>query len=96
MISKEKTPPHDVLHRVLFVLHRGLADVRYLARDGKSEQAYELADTLENIPGLLVNWKGHHLTQIKKQLQAYQTKYRQISSCDYAKYLEDEAPPRNF
>lgn len=91
-----KIPPADLLHRILFVLHEGLSDLRYMARDGKTQQAYDLADTLENIPGFLVNWEETNLQQIKKQLELYQRKYKQVSWHDYAKYLTDEAAPERF
>jgi hypothetical protein len=58
-----------------------------MARDGKSEQAYDLADTLENIPGFLVNWEPQYFEQIK---------YRQVSVQDYAKYLAEQPPPEEF
>lgn len=89
-------PQPEVAHRVLFILHKGLSDLRYLAKGGKNEQAYELADTLENIPGLLVNWKDGHLQKIEQQLQAYQSKYRDVSWQDYAKYIARESPPGEF
>ncbi len=88
--------PPKVLHRVLYVLHVALSDLRYLAKGGKNEQAYELGDALENIPGLLVNWEDGNLEKIKAQLEAYQVKYEKEGWCEYAKYLEKEAPPAKF
>ena len=85
-----------MLHRILFILHQGLSDVRYMARDGKAQQAFDLADTLENIPGFLANWEEQHLEQIRKQLERYQAKYKQAGWHDYAKYLTNEAAPDKF
>lgn len=91
-----KTPNADILLRILYVLHEGLSDLRYLARDGKHEQASDLADTLENIPGFLANWKDEHIEQIEKQLRSYQSKYNGHGRHNYAKYLFDEKPPELF
>jgi len=91
-----KAPPDHVLHNVLFVLHLGLSDLRYVAKAGRTEQAFELADTLENIPGLLDEWAEGHLDLIKKQLELYQAKYSSISSSDYAKYLRENGAPDRF
>ena len=91
-----KTPPTEILHPLLYILHRGLSDLRYIARDNKNEQAYELADTLENIPGFLTNWEPHYLDQIQAQLERYQTKYKDVSCQDYIKYLKDQSPPEHF
>jgi hypothetical protein len=67
-----------------------------MARDGKTEQAYELADTLENIPGFLVNWEPQHFEQIRKQLERYQVKYKEVSCQDYVKYLAEQPAPEEF
>ena len=67
-----------------------------MAKDGKAQQAYDLADTLENIPGFLVNWEEAHLGRIQTQLEHYQSKYKGISWHDYAKYIRDEPPPELF
>ena len=91
-----KILPSDILQRLLFILHRGLSDLRYIARDGKTEQAYDLADTLENIPGYMVNWESSYFEQIKNQLERYQTKYKEVGSQDYVKYLADHPAPEEF
>ncbi len=91
-----KNPPQNILHRLLYVLHKGFSDVRYIAKAGKSEQAYELADTMENIPGFIADWQDDHLEKIVQQLHRYQDKYREVSWYDYAKYLETEEPPERF
>ena len=91
-----KLPPDDIVQRVLYVLHLGLSDLRYLAKAGKTEQAYDLGDTLENIPGFLVQWEDGHLERIKMQFQNYRAKYGEACWCEYAKYLEDERAPDRF
>jgi hypothetical protein len=88
-------PPH-IIHRTLFVLHVALSDLRYLAKAGKNQQAYELGDTLENIPGFLVDWEDGHLDKIKNQLEAYSAKYGKEGLCEYAKYLDKKLPPERF
>jgi len=89
-------PPETVLHRVLYILHVALSDLRYLAKAGKNEQAYELGDTLENIPGFLVQWEDGNLQKIKSQLEAYHAKYGKTCWCEYVKYLTDEPAPDRF
>jgi hypothetical protein len=91
-----KTPPAQLLHKMLYILHEGLSDLRYMARDGKGQQACDLADTLENIPGFLANWEDHYLEQIRTQLEHYQAKYKDASWHNYARYLGDESPPDRF
>ena len=88
--------PDDILHRLLLILHRGVSDIGYLAKDGKKEQAFDLADALENVPGFLANWEPQHFEQIKRQLEKYQSKYKEVSWYPYTKYLEAEAPPEHF
>ena len=91
-----KNPPEATFHRILFVLHLGLSDLRYVAKAGRTEQAFDLADTLENIPSFLANWEEEHFEAIKKQLQSYQKKYSSISSSDYVKYLAEHPVAERF
>ncbi len=49
-------PPEDTRLRLLFILHRGLVEIRLLAGANRSQQAFDLADALELIPGMLKDW----------------------------------------
>ena len=46
MVIQMKAPAPDILLRLIYVLNRGASDARYIAKDGGSQQAYELANTL--------------------------------------------------
>ncbi|HSO32879.1 MAG TPA: hypothetical protein VLT33_10185, partial [Labilithrix sp.] len=72
-------------------LHRGLVDLRLLAQGGKTQQAFDLADTLECLPGLLVSWKEEHLIELRAQLEAYAEKYP--DGFRYSDFIEKYDPP---
>jgi hypothetical protein len=73
-----------------------MSDLRYIAREGKAQQAYDLADTLENIPGLLVEWNEESITRVKTQLVAYENKYKETISRRYVPYLGEEPVSERF
>jgi hypothetical protein len=60
---------------LLYVLHRGLVELRSLASGGRHEQAADLADALENIPLHILKPRDESERWIKEDLRTYQTRY---------------------
>jgi len=86
-----KEPPEDIKLRMLFILHRGFVETRLLAGADKSMQVFDLADTLELIPGMLKNWNDGDLEQVRSLLKTYQDKYPK-SGFDFLSRLSDQNP----
>ncbi len=86
--------PPDLAKRLLFILHRGLTEVRNLAGEGQ-EQIAELADALEILPGIIDHWEDNHLERIRFVLRTYEDKYPR-RAYDYLAYLEKYEPPERF
>jgi hypothetical protein len=84
--------PEDIHRRLLFVLHRGLVESRLLARAGKQQQVFDLADALEQIPGWMVTWDGNCLEDIRESIKTYEEKYP--DAFRYSDYLDKYDPPR--
>jgi hypothetical protein len=90
-----KEPPEDIKIRLLFILHRGLAEVRLLSGENRCQQIFDLADALELIPGMLKNWNHKHLEQVRTLLKTYQEKYPTSWGFDFLSRLSDQ-PPLEF
>lgn len=84
----------SVARRLLFILHRGLVEVRKLAAAGESRQLFDLADALETLPGFLDDWREEHLESIRFNLRTYQDRYP--GAFDYLAHLDREEPPERF
>jgi len=69
--------PADLRERLLFVLHRGLVEIRLLAQAGKVDQMRDLADILEVMPSWLSNGSKDNpsAASIKAELQRYEQRY---------------------
>lgn len=87
-------PPDDIKLRLLFILHRGFVEARLLAGANKSNQIFDLADTLELIPGMLKDWHEGNLEQVRSLLKTYQEKYP-VGGFDFLARLGDQ-PPLEF
>jgi hypothetical protein len=79
------------LHRkLLYILHRGLVELRNLALARESAQRLvDLSDTLEVLPSLMDQWEDGHLDLIRRLLADYQAKYSG-STFDYLSILDTE------
>jgi hypothetical protein len=74
---------NPILRRKLYlILQRSFVESRKLALAGACQQAYDLADTFEVLPGLLENWQESDLDYVRGALAHYQAKYAQTAS-DY-------------
>jgi hypothetical protein len=86
-------PGPNIEKRLLFILHRGLVEIRLLAQAGKTEQIRDLADILEVMPGWLA--EGSRVLpsppEITAQLQRYEQKYP--SSFNYSDFVDRYEPP---
>jgi len=89
-----KEPPDDIKIRLLFILHRGLVEIRLLAQAHKDRQIFDLADALELIPGMVKNWQEGDLERVRSLLKTYQDKYP-VGGFDFASRLGDQ-PPLEF
>jgi hypothetical protein len=85
------SPPSDLQRRLLFILHRGLVEVRLLAQAGEQQQVFDLADALEPIPGWLASWRNEHLDAVRRDLVTYATRYPHAFR--YFDYLDKFDPP---
>jgi hypothetical protein len=84
-------PPSEIKLRLLFVLHRGLVEVRLLSAAGKADQVFDLADALELIPGMIKNWKDGDLDRVRDLSRVYQSKYP-TGGFDFIARLDDASP----
>jgi hypothetical protein len=81
--------------RLLFILHRGLVEMRNLALAQGNKQIAELADALEILPSLIDHWQDEHLQLIHFVLEKYQKEFPE-STYDYLGYLEKYETPDRF
>lgn len=84
----------DIQRRILFIIHRGLVELRLLARSGNCLQAFDLADTLEVLPARVSHWKDEDLQWVREALVAYEARYPK--SFRYSQFLREVAPPDDF
>jgi hypothetical protein len=87
--------PPDFAKRLLFILHRGLTDIRNMALGAEQEQIADLADALEILPGMIDHWQDDRPDLVRFVLQNYEQKYP-VRSYDYFAYLEKYEPPERF
>jgi hypothetical protein len=78
----------DLRERVLYVLHRGLVEIRLLAQAGKLDQVRDLADILEVMPGWLSDGSKDNpsAASIKADLQLYEQRYP--GSFNYSDFID--------
>jgi hypothetical protein len=86
--------PPDVQKRILFILHHGLAELRNRALED-DQQAADLADALEILPGMLLDWDEDRHETARWVLNDYQTKHPG-QAFDYVKHLDEYPPPDRF
>jgi hypothetical protein len=91
-MQKATTPPTTQL---LYILHRGLTEIRNLALNSGQEQIADLADALEIVPGMVENWNNEHSEMAHFVLQNYQSKYPG-RAYDYVGHLERQDAPGQF
>ncbi|MBA4388268.1 MAG: hypothetical protein C0404_09830 [Verrucomicrobia bacterium] len=77
--------------RLLFILHRGLVEIRLLAGACRNKQVSDLADALELIPGLLKDWHDGDMEQVRSLLKTYQDKYP-VGGFDFLARLGERNP----
>src|SRR4051794_37112316 len=65
--------PAVIQTRLLRVLHRAFVQARNLALAGNCKQMYELSDTFEIIPELMVHWDETTLGRIRNILAEYES-----------------------
>ncbi len=84
--------PDPLFRKLCFIFHRGFMESRNLARLKNDEQALDLADAFEVMPGYLPDWNGESLALIRSHLECYQNKYGG-ETFDYLSVLDmaDEA-----
>ncbi|MBI3822232.1 MAG: hypothetical protein HY289_06075 [Planctomycetes bacterium] len=70
-----KSIPEPLFRKLCFIFHRGFMESRKLARLKNDEQALDLADTFEVMPGYLPDWDEERLELIRSHLGTYQSKY---------------------
>jgi hypothetical protein len=87
--------PDDLAKRLLYILHRGLIEIRNLALAQGQEQIADLADALEILPGFFERWQDSHLEMIRFVLRTYQGKYPG-GAYDYLANLDRYPPPDHF
>jgi hypothetical protein len=87
-------PTNDIKKRLLFILHRGWVEARELAALKKSEQLYDLADALHEIPACMSRWRAEDLDAIRLNLKTYCDKYPQSARrYQYLEFLDKWEPP---
>ena len=79
--------PEPLFRKLCFIFHRGFVESRKLARIGSDEQAHDLADAFEVMPGYLPDWDDESLGLIRSHLETYQKKYG-AETFDYLTVLD--------
>lgn len=87
--------PPDLARRLLYILHRGLTEVRNLALAAEAEQIADLADALEILPGMMDRWDDDQREIARFVLENYQKKYPG-GGYDYLAHLEKYPPPERY
>ncbi len=88
-------PPAELLDKLSFVIHWSCVEIRQFIREGRFEQAVDLADIAEHVPGFLPSWKEEYLAIVIDSFQRYQAKYGN-KVFDYVGYLSmDKASYQN-
>ena len=81
--------PAAVQTGLLRVLHRAFVHARNLALKGDCQQLYDLADTFEVLPELMVHWDESTLGRIRSILTEYQSNHPQ-SGYEYVSLLDGD------
>ena len=89
------TLPENVAQRLLFILHRGLTEIRNLALGQGNEQIADLADALEILPRFVHEFNDEDMELIRFVLKTYKDKYP-VGSYDYLPYLDEYEPPARY
>ena len=79
--------PETLFRKLCFIFHRGFMESRKLARLKNDEQALDLADTFEVMPGYLPDWDEERVGLIRSHLETYQNKYAH-ETFDYLAVLD--------
>ena len=79
--------PEALFKKLCFIFHRGFVEARLLALQDKAQQAQDLADAFEIMPGYLPEWNNESLDRIRAHLHEYQDKYGRLSF-DYLSILD--------
>lgn len=87
-------PNEEMKVRLLFIMHRAFVEIRLLLSDNRVEQASDLSDIAELIPGMLIDWHDDHLEKIRTLLTKYQKKHA-VWGFDFVSRL-DKQPPLSF
>jgi hypothetical protein len=85
-------PPAVVQTGLLHVLHRSFVQARNLALKGDCQQLYDLADTFELLPELMVHWDESTLSRIRSILSEYESNHPQ-SGYEYVSLLDGDCMP---
>ena len=81
--------------RLLFIIHRAWVESRLLCMAGRVDQARDLADALELVPGAILRPRAEDLAVIRFSLGDYQA--RHAGRCfDYVAILDGEEMPVPF
>src|ERR1041385_3196176 len=72
--------PKILFRKLCYVFNRGFVEVRELVRSGKDDQAHDLADAFEVMPGYLPNWDEESLALIRSHSETYQNNTAQTHS----------------
>jgi hypothetical protein len=87
-----KTIEETMRRRILFILHRGLVDIRNLAGTaGCAQQIHDLADALEIIPKCIDRCTDEDIELVRFVVDDFQKKYPH-GRFDYLSYLESDDP----
>jgi hypothetical protein len=82
-------PPAGLQTRLLRILHRAFVQARNLALAGDSRQLYELADTFEILPELMMHWDDATLDRVRAILAEYEAGHPQCGY-EYVSLLEGD------
>lgn len=75
--------------KLLTVLHKACSEIRALVKLREQQRAYDLADTVEFIPELMLHWREECWDVIRNALCEYQRKYAG-SGFDYMTLMDME------
>jgi hypothetical protein len=90
-----KTLPKNFEKRLLFILHRGLTEIRNMALGQGNEQIADLADALEILPRFVQKYDEDDIEMTRFVLKNYEDKYPG-HNYGLLKYVDEYEPPERY
>jgi hypothetical protein len=74
-------------NKLLHIVHLVCSDIRRLSETSSRKQLYDMADAIEFVPQVLINWRQEGLSTIRSVLVNLQVKYPDLGD-KYTRILD--------